>query len=198
MRSMKFFQSILMILALSGCVYAGDNEEFQKAKQAYQADNFIYAWNKFKPLAESGHRESQYYLGLLYSASGTGRAQNLPRAAEWYSRAAQQGHVLSQFSTGMMYQYGTGLTVDYSEAFYWLEMAAKNDLGEAQLAVSRLLANKKNPNFDPVRSYMWFLLARFSIRDKTMTKHFYDTEILGFHLRKDQEDKALTLALETK
>ena len=39
---------------------------YQDGKSAYLQGNYTTALKKFEPLAEKGHTESQYYLGVIY------------------------------------------------------------------------------------------------------------------------------------
>jgi hypothetical protein len=42
----------------------------------------------------------------------------------WYRKAAEQGDALSQWSLGLLYELGHGVTQDYAEAYFWLDLAA--------------------------------------------------------------------------
>src|ERR1700749_840988 len=46
--------------------------------------------------AERGDSSAEYKLGLVYDA-GVGARQDLTKAALWYQKAADQGHVAAQF-----------------------------------------------------------------------------------------------------
>ena len=50
---------------------------------------------ELKQLAQSGDAEAQYMLGDAY-AKGTGVQQDDSKTIYWYTKAAEQGHVLSQ------------------------------------------------------------------------------------------------------
>src|SRR5689334_19428800 len=62
--------------------------------------------------AECGDAEAQFGLGLRFSVDG--HMQDLPKAAEWYRRAASQNHPLAQFNLGIMLSHGQGIKRDDS------------------------------------------------------------------------------------
>ena len=64
---------------------------YQDGKRAYLQGDYTTALEKFEPLAESGHTESQHYLGVIYE-EGRGVAKDAKAAIKWYLKAAQQGN----------------------------------------------------------------------------------------------------------
>ena len=48
-------------------------------------------WRNFESLAESGHAESQHYLGVIYE-EGRSVVKDAKAAIKWYLKAAQQGN----------------------------------------------------------------------------------------------------------
>ena len=64
---------------------------YRDGKKAYSQGNHTTALKKFEPLAESGHAESQHYLGVIYE-EGRGVAKDAKVAVKWYLKAAQQGN----------------------------------------------------------------------------------------------------------
>ncbi|MYK95265.1 sel1 repeat family protein, partial [Candidatus Poribacteria bacterium] len=65
---------------------------YQDGKRAYSQGDYATALKKFEPLAESGHAESQHYLGVIYE-KGRGVAKDDTAAIKWYLKAAQQGNM---------------------------------------------------------------------------------------------------------
>ena len=63
---------------------------YQDGKRAYLQGDYTTALKKFEPLAESGHAESQHYLGMIYE-EGRGVVKDPKAAIKWYLKAAQQG-----------------------------------------------------------------------------------------------------------
>lgn len=64
---------------------------YQDGKRAYLQGDYATALKKFEPLAESGHAESQHYLGVIYE-EGRGVVKDAKAAIKWYLKAAQQGN----------------------------------------------------------------------------------------------------------
>lgn len=64
---------------------------YQDGRKAYLRGDYATALKKFEPLAESGHAESQYDLGVIYE-EGRGVAKDAKTAIKWYTEAAQHGN----------------------------------------------------------------------------------------------------------
>lgn len=64
---------------------------YQDGKRAYLQGDYTTALEKFEGLAESGHTESQHYLGVIYE-EGKGVVKDATAAIKWYLKAAQQGN----------------------------------------------------------------------------------------------------------
>ena len=58
-------------------------------------EDYAEARRLLTPVAEAGDAEAQYQLGVMFE-SGRGVARDYRQAAEWYRRAAEQGHVFAQ------------------------------------------------------------------------------------------------------
>lgn len=65
---------------------------FEDGIAAYKAGDFATALRLWQPLADQGDPRAQNNLGVLYE-DGSGVASDLTVAAEWYRKAAAQGHV---------------------------------------------------------------------------------------------------------
>ena len=81
--------------------------------------------------------ESRHWIGLA-AKNGFAPAQNkvanglshegkFGEAAEWYSKAAEQGHPASQISLSDYYWDGKGVSEDYCQAYAWARLAADAD-----------------------------------------------------------------------
>lgn len=51
--------------------------------------------------------------------------RNYRSAIKWYTKAAEQGSVLSQFNLAACYEEGQGVEKDIRKAIYWYNEAAK-------------------------------------------------------------------------
>jgi len=72
--------------------------------------------------------ESQFKLGWGFAARD-GAPDDYVQAAEWYLKAARQGHSVAQFNLGLMYGQGQGVVRNQATAEMWLRKAA--ELGHA-------------------------------------------------------------------
>lgn len=116
------------------------SEQLEAATKAYQFGDYDLALEFFKPLADEGVAEAQFYYGFMH-AQGLGVLQNYEIAAEWYLQAARQGHPQSQNYLGLLYYEGNGLDRSFREAFLYFELAAA--AGNEDAANNRLIVARK-------------------------------------------------------
>jgi TPR repeat protein len=86
--------------------------------------DYRLAFEWFSKAAEQGIAQAQYMLGALYR-DGKGVAQDEEKAVVLFRQAAERGIYGAQYSLGLSYLKGSGVVVDYSEAYYWLSLAAR-------------------------------------------------------------------------
>jgi len=80
--------------------------------------------------AESGDREAQYQVAMVYAyPQGTSVAKNDAASREWMLRSAEQGYVPAEAGIGLMYMSANG---DSGKADMWLRRAAEQGNPEAQ------------------------------------------------------------------
>lgn len=135
----------LAALATAAAALAGPAAaSFDDGLTAFERGNYAAAYEAWRPLAESGNAEAQFYLGVLYD-HGYHVPRNYQEAASWYERAADQGHSEAAFALGFLYYNGAegdvadgSVARDLEEAALWLRQAtadngypqAKRILGE--------------------------------------------------------------------
>ncbi len=90
---------------------------------AYQRGDYASAIRELRPLAEQGHAEAQYLLGVMYD-EGLGVPQDYAEAVKSYRKAAEQGYAKAQLFLGNMYFFGQGVSKDYVQAYMWYDLAA--------------------------------------------------------------------------
>src|SRR5699024_11383571 len=73
--------------------------------------------------ASAGDEAAQMTLGFRY-ANGQRVPQDVPRAIEWYQRAADQGNTEALLNISEIYRYGRGIERDIPRAVSYLESAA--------------------------------------------------------------------------
>ena len=117
---MRFFAiSFIALLLTLGSATAGPLE---KAVEIYQSKDYAGAYQAFKPLAEAGNAEAQYYLGGLY-ADGLGVAQNNDKGRHWLEVAVKNKHRGAAFFLGKMYLSGRGVPLDPKKGAHYLAVA---------------------------------------------------------------------------
>jgi TPR repeat protein len=82
-------------------------------------------------------KAAQNKLGEVY-AIGEGVPRNLPEAAKWFRKAAEQGDASAQLKLGVMYVGGFGVVRDVPEALLWYKKAAAQGSTEAMLELGKL------------------------------------------------------------
>ena len=127
-------KTLIIILVLLFSLFLGlpsYSSDFDKGLTAYNNGDYATALKEWKPLAEEGDVDAQYYLGVLYD-NGDGVPQDYKEAVRWYKLAAEQGVAEAQFNLGNMYYDGQGVSVDYKEAVRWFTLAAEQGDVDAQ------------------------------------------------------------------
>ena len=133
---------------------AATTSGFEEGFTAYKRGDYPTAFGQFMPLAVAGNSWAQMYLGMMYVD-----VKNYVEAARWFQRAGDQGIALAQFSLGMMYYEGKGVSQNYLEAARWLQRAANQGFGPAQAVVGAMYARAQGVPQDYVQAYMWLNLA---------------------------------------
>ena len=102
--------------------------------------------------------EKQYQKGeQLYF--GKGVTQNYAEAANWYLKAAEQGHAESQASLGFMYANGQGIARNDADAVKWYRKAAEQGLAWAQNDLARMYDQGRGVRKNPGEALKWYRKA---------------------------------------
>ena len=115
--------SLSLSIVSIGMSWSGD---YQKGLDAAQNGNYTAALKEWRPLAEQGHSESQFVLGLLYR-NGKGVEKDFSTAIKWYLLAAENGHAKAQAKLGYMYVNGEGVNKNYVRAYMWGRLSEINE-----------------------------------------------------------------------
>ena len=95
-------------------------------------DEMQWEFEELLEKAENGDIESQFQVAEKYYV-GLGVDEDEVAAAEWYEKAALQGHVESMMKLGQLYYLGgNGVDEDEDEAKKWYTKAAKAGNKEAK------------------------------------------------------------------
>ena len=68
-------------------------------------------------------------------------------AVEWYRKAAEQGNIRAQYSLGVMYEAGQGVSQDSVQAYLWYDLAASLPSVEQELSIKNrdIVASQMTP-----------------------------------------------------
>ena len=128
--------ALVPALVLVGTLGVGPaRADYKGALQMVRAGDYEKAMAEFLTLAEGGHPQSQFSLGLMHHL-GRGVKPDLKTAYAWYKKSALQEHPPSINNIGMMYLNGEYVAQNREIAFKLFEMAsaehaqAKDNLGQ--------------------------------------------------------------------
>ena len=99
--------------------------QIEQAQEAYFAGNYGKSANLFRPLAESGNAEAQYYLGLIYKSDQFPK-KDINTAISYLLSAADQNHSSAMWQLGQIYENGEGVQRDLLTATDWYRKSEKS------------------------------------------------------------------------
>ena len=85
--------------------------------------------------------------------------QDYARAAEWYQKAAEQGHVAAQFKLGNCYYCGKGVAQDHAKAAEWFLKAAEQGFIYAQYSLGFYYEHGYGMAKDLTKAAEWYQKA---------------------------------------
>jgi TPR repeat protein len=102
--------------------------------------------------------ETQHVLGMMYR-TGIGIERNYAKAAEWITKAAEQGYIEAQVSLAYMYQNGEGVECNPIKAIEWFTKAANQGDLNAQYNLGVIYQKGKGVEKDYNRAAEWYTKA---------------------------------------
>ena len=110
--------------------------------------------------AQSGDVMAEYQLAEIYFTGKGLPAPDYPKAKEWYAKAAEQGHGLSQLRLAFLNaeNHFPGVNVDYKEAEKWFRKAADQNAGDARFRLGNFYQHYKTPP-DYTQAVEWLTKA---------------------------------------
>ena len=156
-------------ICYKGEIVSEDSTEadIKRGNDAYESGDYATALAIFTALAEAGHTEAEYKLGLMYYY-GEGVTKDHEEAAEWISRAASAEFADAQNTLGEMYYEGKGVYVNYEEAVICFGDAAQAGHPEAQWNLGHMYLTGEGIEQNNHRAYIWF--GRAAIQGCEMAK----------------------------
>ncbi|BAU48549.1 Sel1 repeat-containing protein [Sulfurifustis variabilis] len=136
MRRFGIIAVIASCLVLAVTADAGGSPHAD-ALTAYQSADYERAMKLFRPLAEQGDPQAEYYVGRMYE-KGQGVEKDNEQMALWYRRSAEKGYARAQYKLAVGYAFGLGgAEQDDAEAVKWLKRSAEGGYRRAQKTLAR-------------------------------------------------------------
>lgn len=138
--------------------------------------------------ALAGDAEAQYQVGKAYyegngkKYQGKGLPDDYPRAIEYLRKAAEQGHLPSQYDLYLLCSRGDIVCCNQEEAAEWLKKAADQGMPEAQYQLSGLYASGRGVEQDDKVALEWLSKAA----DANNVEAQYDLGIYYIYGRSSQ------------
>lgn len=188
-KQLGFSLGLLLALA-SSCTLAG----FDEANAAFVAGDYAKAQAELKPLLDNNDPRAQYAMGVLYE-NGFGVTKDLPQAAAWYLKAAEQGNSDAQYNLGAMHEHGVGMPVNYAEAARWYRPAAEVGDIDALSNLGVLYQNGQGVKQDKVLAMALYNLS-VAFAGNGRTQAAQNRQALANQMPLDDVKQSLTLTEE--
>lgn len=128
------FLSALIVTGMVGLpatAFASPDEDFKSGQSAYRSGDMVGAMPSLKRAADAGHAPAQVLYGYILD-----QAEFNEEAAQYYRRAADQGHAEGEYALAALYAAGEGVPRDAGVARALFERAARQDHAPAIKALS--------------------------------------------------------------
>jgi TPR repeat protein len=130
----------------------------QKVLTVFFVIGFISICVAHQSIAESNFQEiiSKAEQG---EASGEGVPHDDEQAIQWYTKAAEQGHVDAQYNLALMYKHGKGVLLDFRQTVQWYTKAAEQGHVDAQFNLALMYKHGKGVPQDFRQTIQWYTKA---------------------------------------
>jgi len=145
----QFLLTLLPLLAMVSVELR--SQTVKDATLAAQKKDYQTALTILRQLASRNDAAAESSLGFMYY-SGQGVATDLPEAARWFRKAADQGFLQAQYNLGHMYEHGEGLAKNATQAASWYRRAAEQGYSWAQFNLGVMYAEGAGIPKDPVEA----------------------------------------------
>jgi uncharacterized protein len=115
----RFLALTLLVFALDAAAQsprASSAASYEEGLTFYLEGDHAAAWFAWLGLAEAGDAEAQFSMGHLYRM-GEGVPRDPAIAADWFARAAAQGHGHAMLNLALMHEQGSGVARDLALAY---------------------------------------------------------------------------------
>ncbi len=135
-----------------------DAKTMQAGHEAFTSGDFKKALEVWKPLAEKGNSQAQFYLSTLYS-NGEGIEQDVFSALSWLTSSAQAGYSAAQFNLGNRYYHGRWVEQDHLRAAQWWRKAAEQGVPQAAYNLGSLYYHGQGLKKNKDEAMRWYRKA---------------------------------------
>jgi len=142
---------LLLTLLIAGHVFAAD---FQKGLEAYEKGDYLTARQEWQPLAEQGHADAQFNLGIEYE-----RMDSHKDSIKLFRLAEEQGHPAATHWVGLAYSLGHGVPQNLKTAIKWFELASKRGNVGSHYVLGKIYEFGEGVPQDDKTAMKWYRLA---------------------------------------
>jgi hypothetical protein len=111
---------------------------------------------------KAGGISGYLHLAALYRDGCKLLPRDMAEASRWYAKAADLGDATAQGTLGTLYFFGQGVAQNYSEAYFWLDLAARQPgprqqqyAQNRQLAGAHITADEVDAAKDRVENWLY-------------------------------------------
>lgn len=151
--------------------------------------------------AQKGKASSQYAIARLYELGNRVKSDNA-KAIEWYTKAADQGHVDAAYRLGLIYYKGVGgFQINLKKAFRYISQAANKNHKNSQANLAKMYENGDGVKRSEELSDYWYeqaFTARIQpfseyIKEQSRTSDTVSTKPNNKPKNKSKPKKAVTV-----
>lgn len=99
---------------------------------------------------------AQYCMGLGNMTGQLTGQRDRAAAAQWFARAAEQGHAGAEVALGYDYEKGYGVGIDAAQAVAWYRKAAAQGSADGLFNLARAYQNGIGLNADPAQAHTYY------------------------------------------
>ncbi len=125
--------------------------------------------DQVQPAANEGDPEALYILATVYF-KGKRVPRNYRKAAELFTRAAEQGLALAQLHLGEMYFDGSKIPQSDAQAMRWYQVAALQGMEWAQYGLGNVYAKGRGTPMNLEKAAYWYEQAAMQGHGESQTE----------------------------
>ncbi len=120
---------------------------YQKGLGHLQYQEYELSYELLLKIAESGHANAQYDLGVILH-NGLGIDKDNEKAIYWFEKSAHQDHADAENYLGAIFKAGWGAEQDIDKALMYLKKAMEHGNEKARVSYSDLLKHGLPSEFE--------------------------------------------------